>query len=201
MRKEIVRQDKNINKLIMKAIISKEQQIQLLNILKNRFEKHQNRHPYLQWVKVQEKLKDNPDKLQSLYEMETTGGEPDVIALNDHPGEYVFLDCCAETPSGRRSICYDHEALESRKEHKPVHSAVGMAVEMGVELLSEEQYRELQKTGIFDLKTSSWIKTPSDIREKGGALFADYRYGHVFVYHNGASSYYSSRGFRSLLRV
>ena len=174
---------------------------ELLGVLKTRLEKNMNRHKSLEWAKVQAKLEKNPEKLWSLSEMERTGGEPDVVGYDEKKDEYVFFDCSAETPKGRRSLCYDREALESRKEHKPENSAVDMATAMGIELLTEEQYRELQKLGSFDAKTSSWLKTPSDIRKLGGAIFADFRYGNVFVYHNGAQSYYAVRGFRGWLRV
>lgn len=173
----------------------------LLSGLKDRFAKNSIRHKGLEWAKVQAKLETNSEKLWSLNEMEITGGEPDVVGHDKKTGEYIFYDCSAESPKGRRSICYDHEALEARKEHKPENSAVEMAADMGIELLSEEQYRDLQKLGNFDTKTSSWIKTPSDIRKPGGALFCDRRYGTVFVYHNGAESYYAARGFRGSLRV
>ncbi|MBE7718883.1 DUF4256 domain-containing protein [Lacrimispora indolis] len=176
---------------------------ELLHILKKRFEENMNRHKDLKWENVQERLEGNVKKLWSLNEMERTGGEPDVIALDEAAGEYIFCDCSDESPKGRRSICYDREGQEER-ERKGVYpegSAVGMAADMGIELLTEEQYRELQKLGNFDRKTSSWVKTPSDIRKLGGAVFADFRYGHVFLYHNGASSFYSSRAFRGLLRV
>lgn len=178
-----------------------EQRDELVNILKGRFEKNRKRHEGLEWEKIQQKLEINNDKLCSLNEMEKTNGEPDVIGYDEQTDEYIFCDCSIESPKGRRSVCYDHEALESRKEHKPKDSAVNMASNMGIELLSEDQYRELQKLGTFDMKTSSWIKTPSDIRKLGGAIFADFRYGNVFVYHNGAESYYGSRGFRGLLKV
>lgn len=176
---------------------------ELLNVLKARFEKNRNRHEGLDWAKVQAKLDADSSgaKLWSLDEMERTGGEPDVVGYDKKTGEYIFYDCSAESPKGRRSICYDHEALESRKEHKPENSAIGMATDMGIEILTEEQYRALQQLGKFDTKTSSWIKTPADIRKLGGAIFADYRYGKVFVYHNGAESYYGARGFRGSLRV
>ena len=177
------------------------QREELLRTLKARFEKNMNRHKGLEWAKVQAKLEANTEKLWSLNEMERTGGEPDVVGHDKKTGEYIFYDCSAESPKGRRSVCYDREALESRKEHKPKNSAIDMAAAMGIELLTEEQYRELQKLGNFDTKTSSWIKTPSDIRKLGGALFADCRYGNVFVYHNGAESYYAARGFRGSLRV
>jgi len=173
----------------------------LLKALKARFEKNMGRHKGLEWAKVQVRLDADPEKLWSLNEMEKTGGEPDVVGYDKKTGEYLFYDCSAETPEGRRNVCYDREALESRKEHKPKKSAMGMAADMGIELLTEEQYRELQKLGTFDAKTSSWVKPPPDIRKLGGALFADFRYGHVFVYHNGAESYYAARAFRGLLRV
>ncbi len=177
------------------------QREELLRILKTRFEKNMNRHKGLEWAKVQAKLEANTEKLWSLNEMERTGGEPDVVGHDKKTGQYIFYDCSAESPKGRRSICYDDEALRSRKEHKPENSAMEMAATMGIELLTEEQYRELQKLGNFDTKTSSWVKTPSEIRELGGALFCDRRYDHVFVYHNGAESYYAARGFRGSLRV
>ena len=181
--------------------LSSEQREELLKTLKTRFEKNMTRHKGLDWTKVQAKLEANAEKLWSLSEMERTGGEPDVVGFDKKTGEYSFYDCSAESPKGRRSVCYDREALESRKEHKPKDSAVDMASAMGVELLTEEQYRELQKLGEFDLKTSSWVKTPADIRKLGGALFCDRRYDHVFLYHNGAESYYGARAFRSSLRV
>jgi hypothetical protein len=174
---------------------------ELLEALKARFEGNMSRHKGLEWANVQAKLEAQKEKLRSLEEMERTGGEPDVIGRDAKTGEYVFCDCSAESPKGRRSVCYDREGLESRKEHRPENSAIDMAAEMGIELLTEEQYRELQKLGDFDTKTSSWVKTPSDIRKLGGALFCDRRYGHVFVYHNGAQSYYAARGFRGSLRV
>jgi len=177
------------------------QRDELLKALKARFEKHMNRHKQLEWAKLQAKLEANPEKLWSLNEMERTGGEPDVVGYDKKTGEYIFYDCSAESPKGRRSVCYDREALESRKEHKPATSAIDMAAAMGIELLTEEQYRELQKLGEFDAKTSSWVKTPPDIRKLGGALFCDRRYDTVFVYHNGADSYYGARGFRGSLRV
>jgi hypothetical protein len=173
----------------------------LLKTLKNRFEKNMDRHKDHEWAEIQARLEGDPQKLQSLREMESTGGEPDVIGQDGNTGEFVFCDCSAESPKGRRSVCYDRQALESRKEHKPENSAVEMASAMGIELLTEAQYRELQKLGNFDTKTSSWIKTPPDIRNLGGALFCDRRYNHVFVYHNGAESYYAGRGFRGLLKV
>jgi Protein of unknown function (DUF4256) len=181
--------------------LSPTQRQELLGMLKARFEKNVKRHRGLEWAKVQSKLEANDEKLWSLNEMETTGGEPDVVGFDKKTGEFVFYDCAAESPKGRRSVCYDREALESRKEHKPKNSAIDMAAAMGIELLSEEQYRELLKLGDFDTKTSSWTVTPSDIRKLGGALFCDFRYGHVFVYHNGAESYYGARGFRGSLRV
>ena len=177
------------------------QREELFNVLKTRFEENMNRHKSLEWAKVQERLESNIAKLRSLYEMEETGGEPDVVGYDKKTNEYIFFDCSAESPKGRRSLCYDREALESRKEHKPKDSAVNMAATMGIDLLTEEQYQELQKLGTFDAKTSSWITTPTDIRKLGGAIFADFRYGHVFVYHNGAESYYAARGFRGSLRV
>ncbi len=178
-----------------------EQGEELLRVLKARFEKNMNRHKGLEWAKLQAKLEANPEKLWSLSEMEKTGGEPDVVGHDKKTDEYIFYDCSAESPKGRRSLCYDREALESRKQHKPENNASDVAAAMSIELLTEEQYRELQKLGEFDTKTSSWVKTPSDIRKLGGAIFADYRYGHVFVYHNGAESYYGARGFRGSLRV
>ena len=173
----------------------------LLKTLKTRFESHMHRHSALNWSDVQARLEANPDKLWSVYEMERTGGEPDVVGHDKATGEFIFFDCSAESPKGRRSTCYDREGLESRKEHKPENDAIDMAAAIGVELLTEEQYRELQKLGNFDMKTSSWVKTPSDIRKLGGALFCDRRYDAVFVYHNGAESYYAARGFRGSLRV
>ena len=173
----------------------------LLGVLKARFEKNMNRHKGLEWSKVQAKLEANAEKLWSLNEMETTGGEQDVVGYDKKTGEYIFYDCSAESPNGRRSVCYDGDALKSRKEHKPKNSAMDMATAIGVEILTEEQYRELQQLGEFDTKTSSWVQTPSDIRKLGGALFCDRRYGHVFLSHNGAESYYAARGFRGSLRV
>jgi hypothetical protein len=184
-----------------KTMLSPKQRDDLLRVLKARFEKHTNRHQGLEWTKVQAKLEANTETLWSLNEMETTGGEPDVVGFDKKTGEYTFCDCSAESPKGRRSVCYDREALESRNENKPKNSAMDMAAAMGIELLTEEQYRELQKLGDFDTKTSSWVKTPSDIRELGGALFCDRRYDTVFVYHNGAESYYAARAFRGSLRV
>ena len=177
------------------------QQEELLTTLQARFEKNMNRHQGMEWVKVKTRLSASPEKLWSLHEMEKTGGEPDVVGYDKKTNEYIFYDCSAESPDGRRSFCYDPEALEARKENKPKNSAMGMAADMGIEFLTEEQYREFQKLGKFDTKTSSWIKTPADIRELGGALFADFRYGTVFVYHNGAESYYAARGFRGSLKV
>src|SRR5437764_2264140 len=189
---------RNINS--NKKDLSPEQRKELLGALKARFEKNMNRNKDLEWDKVQAKLEANAEKVWSLNEMERTGGEPDVVGHDRKTGEYIFYDCSAESPKGRRSICYDREALGSRKEHKPEDNAIDMAAAMGIELL-KEQYRELQKLGNFDTKTSSWVKTPSEIRELGGALFCDRRYDHVFTYHNGAESYYAARGFRGSLRV
>ncbi len=185
----------------MKKELSPKQQVELLNILKARFTKNMNRHKGLDWAKVLAKLEANTKKLWSLSEMERTGGEPDVVGFDKKTGEYIFYDCSAESPAGRRSFCYDQDALESRKEHKPKNSAMGMAAEIGIKLLSEDEYRELQKLGTFDTKTSSWVLTPDDIREKGGAIFCDYRFGRVFTYHNGAESYYAGRAFRGSIRV
>jgi hypothetical protein len=181
--------------------LSSEQRQELLRALKSRFEKNTNRHKGLEWLKVQAKLEANSEKLWSLNEMERTGGEPDVVGHDKKTGEYIFYDCSAESPKARRSICYDGEALESRKENKPADNAMDMALAMGIELLTEEQYRELQKLGSFDTKTSSWVKTPSAIRNLGGALFCDRRFDTVFVYHNGAESYYAGRAFRASLKV
>jgi len=181
--------------------ITKKQSEEILTVLKARFEKNMNRHKGLEWAKVQAKLEANAEKLWSLHEMERSGGEPDVVGHDKKAGEYIFYDCSAESPKGRRSFCYDREALESRKENKPENNAIDVADAMGIELLAEEQYRELQKLGNFDTKTSSWVKTPSDIRKLGGALFCDRRYDTVFVYHNGAESYYAARAFRGSLRV
>lgn len=181
--------------------LSPEQHSTLLKTLKDRFEKNKVRHKDLEWDKIQAKLEANPEKMWSLNEMERTGGEPDVVSFDKNTDEYLFYDCSAESPKDRRSICYDREALESRKENKPKNSAIAMASEMGIEILNEEHYRELQQLSNFDTKTSSWIQTPADIRKLGGALFADFRYNTVFVYHNGAESYYAARGFRGLLRV
>ncbi|MBM7598920.1 hypothetical protein JOC34_001277 [Virgibacillus halotolerans] len=181
--------------------LSLEQREALISALKARFEDNMNRHQGLEWAQVQAKLDANAEKLWSLHEMERTGGEPDVVDHDKKKDEYIFYDCSAESPKGRRSVCYDREALESRKKHKPENNALDMATAMGIDLLTEEQYRALQKLENFDMKTSSWVQTPSDIRELGGALFCDYRYGKVFLYHNGASSYYGARGFRGSLKV
>jgi hypothetical protein len=185
----------------MKPKLSSEQSEELLTVLKARFEKNRSRHQSLEWVNIQAKLEANAEKLWSLNEMERTGGEPDVVDHDKKTDEYVFYDCSAESPKGRRSLCYDREAHESRKEFKPENNAIDMAATIGIELLTEEQYRELQKLGKFDLKTSSWVKTPADIRKLGGAIFCDRRYDTVFLYHNGAESYYAARGFRGLLKV
>lgn len=184
-----------------KTMLSPEQREKFLSVLRARFEKNMNRHLGLEWVKVQSRLEAHADRLWSLHEMEKTGGEPDVIGFDRKTGEYVFCDCSAESPKGRRSVCYDREALEARKTFKPKDSAMNMAAAMGVEILAEEQYRELQTLGDFDTKTSSWVKTPPEIRKLGGAMFCDRRYNTVFVYHNGAESYYAARGFRGALRV
>jgi len=181
--------------------LSKKQRDEILRALQSRFEKNMNRHKGLGWPPVQAKLEASAEKLWSLNEMERTGGEPDVVGYDQKTGEHIFYDCSAESPKGRRSVCYDREALESRKQNKPASNAMDMAAAMGMELLTEEQYRELQKLGNFDTKTSSWVKTPSDIRKLGGALFCDRRYNTVFLYHNGAESYYAARGFRGSLRV
>jgi uncharacterized protein DUF4256 len=185
----------------LKKELSSEQHEELLRALEARFDKNMNHHKDLDWTEVQVKLEANTDKLWSLNEMERTGGEPDVVGRDKKTGEYMFYDCSAESPKGRRNVCYDREGLEARKAFKPENNAIDFAAAMGIELLTEEQYRELQKLGNFDTKTSSWVKTPSDIRKLGGALFADRRYGHIFVYHNSAPSYYGARGFRGLLRV
>ena len=184
-----------------KRTLTPKEREELLTALKSRFEKYMSRHQGLRWAEIQAKLEANTDKLSPLFEMETTGGQPDVVGRDKETGEYRFYDCSAETPQGRRSVCYDREALEARKEHKPKNSAVDMAAAMGIEMLTAEQYRELQNLGNFDTKTSSWLNTPSDIRRLGGAIFGDRRYNHVFVYHNGAESYYAGRGFRGLLKV
>src|SRR5438093_2420503 len=192
---------KTMSNVETKKALSPEQREELLRALKARFEKNMKRHKGLAWAKVQAKLEANTEKLWSLNEMERTGGEPDVVGHDKKTGEYIFYDCSVESPKGRRSVCYDREALEARKEHKPKDSAVDMATAMGIELLTEEQYRELQKLGEFDTKTSSWVKTPPEIRKLEGALFCDRRFDHVFVYHNGAESYYAARAFRGSLRV
>lgn len=184
-----------------KATLSPKQQEELLQLLKVRFEKNKARHKGIEWADVEKRLTSNTKKLWSLNEMESTEGEPDVVGYDKKTAEYIFYDCAAESPKGRRSICYDHEALEKRKEHKPGNSAIQMATDMGIEILTEEQYRDLQKLGSFDLKTSSWIQTPAAIRKLGGALFCDRRYDTVFTYHNGADSYYGARAFRGSLRV
>lgn len=186
---------------MLKKNISPKQSEELLKILKARFEKNMGRHKGIDWNKVEAKLKKNNNKLWSLNEMERTGGEPDIVSYDKKNNEYIFYDCSPESPKGRRSLCFDKQALEKRKEHKPKDSAVNMAAAMGIELLTEEQYRELQKLGKFDLKTSSWVKTPAEIRKLGGAIFCDRRYDTVFTYHNGAESYYAARGFRGLLKV
>ena len=184
-----------------KKELSAKQREELLKVLKARFEKNMNRHKGVEWAKVQAKLEGNADKLWSLNEMEKTGGEPDVVGQDKKTGEYIFFDCSAETPKGRTSVCYDREGLESRKEHRPKNTAMDMAAAMGIELLTEEQYVELQKLGDFDTKTSSWVKSPDEMRKLGGALYCDRRYGRVFVGHNGAQSYYAARGFRGWVRV
>lgn len=185
----------------MKKELSSKDRGELLDVLKARFEKYKGRHKGLEWAKVQAKLEANPSKLWSLGEMERTGGEPDVVGYDKKADEFLFVDCSPESPDGRRSICYDREGLESRKEHRPADSAMDMAAAMGIELLTEEQYRELQELGEFDKKTSSWLVAPADMRKLGGAIFGDRRYGRVFIYHNGAQSYYAGRGFRGSLRV
>lgn len=181
--------------------LTPENQKEIISILKTRFEKNKTRHADIEWNKVQEKLEANPEKLWSLLEMEKTDGEPDVVGYDKNSNEYIFYDCVAESPKGRRSLCYDRKALDSRKEHKPKNSAADMAEEMGIEILTEEQYRALQELGNFDTKTSSWIATTPEVRKLGGALFSDFRYGRTFVYHNGAESYYAARGFRGCLKV
>ena len=188
-------------KTVSNTTLSEQQHEKLLSALKARFEANMNRHQSIEWTKVQAKLETNLEKLRSLSEMERTGGEPDVVGYEKKSDQYTFCDCSAESPKGRRSLCYDRAALESRKEHKPKDNAVDRAATIGIELLTEEEYRELQKLGDFDTKTSSWVKTPADIRRLGGALFCDRRYGNVFVYHNGAQSYYAARAFRGSLRV
>jgi len=190
----------NNNNMHRKSL-SANQQEELMDALKTRFEKNMDRHEALDWSQVQARLEAKPDKLGSLHQMERTGGEPDVVGLDHASGEFIFYDCSLESPAGRRSICYDQEALKLRKKNKPQDSAMNMAANMGIELLTEEQYRALQLLGPFDTKTSSWLKTPEDIRKLGGAIFGDYRFGHVFIYHNGADSYYAARGFRGLLKV
>ncbi len=184
-----------------KKVLTSIHQKELLQTIKSRFDKNKSRHKGFEWAKVQARLESNIEKLGSLYEMERTGGEPDVVGLDKKTGEYLFYDCAVESPKGRRSLCYDRKALDARKEFKPKSSAVDMAADMGIELLSEAEYRMLQQLGNFDTKTSSWLKTPETIRKLGGAIFGDYRYNHVFVYHNGAQSYYAARGFRGVLRV
>lgn len=184
-----------------KNTLSPEQRKELLNTLKTRFEENIQRHEWLEWNKIQNKLEENAGKLWPLHEMERTGGEPDVVDWDKSTDEYIFFDCSAESPAGRRSVCYDLKAWQDRKKNKPENNAVGMAADMGIELLTEEQYRQLQKLGKFDSKTSSWVQTPPEIRDRGGALFCDLRYGQVFLYHNGADSYYAARGFRGSLRV
>lgn len=188
-------------KVSKKATPSRDKSNDLLSLLKVRFEKNKTRHKGIEWDKVQAKLEKNAGKLRSLQAMENTGGEPDVVGFDKKTGEYIFFDCAAESPAGRRSICYDREALNARKEFKPKNSAMDLAKEIGIEMLSEEEYQELQKLGNFDAKTSSWLKTPSDIRKLGGAIYGDFRYGRVFVGHNGADSYYAARGFRGSLKV
>ena len=189
------------NTISTKKKLTKEQRDELMKVLKARFEKNMKRHQGIEWAKVAARLEANPDKLWVLDDMEITGGEPDVVGQDKKTGEYIFYDCSAESPAGRRSICYDHEALEKRKENKPANSAINMAAEIGIDILTEEQYRELQQVGNVDTKTSSWVKTPDEIRRHGGAIFCDRRYNHVFTYHNGADSYYAARGFRGSLRV
>jgi hypothetical protein len=190
-----------MNKSEAKRKMSPGQREELLGILKTRFEKNMRRHEGLEWNEVMARFQVHPEKLGSLHEMEESGGEPDVVGQDARTGEIIFFDCAAESPKGRTSLCYDREGLEARKEHQPANNAMDLAAAMGIELLTEEQYRELQRLGNFDMKTSSWVKTPADIRELGGALFGDRRFGHVFIYHNGAQSYYSARGFRGVLRV
>lgn len=184
-----------------KEDLSPDQSEELLGVLKARFEKNKKRHQGLEWAEIQEKLESNPQKLWSLDEMERTGGEPDVVGKDSKSGKFIFMDCSPESPTGRRSVCYDREGWESRKEFRPENTAIDMADSIGIELLTEEEYRELQKLGPFDTKTSSWLKTPSEIRKLGGAIFGDFRYGKVFVYHNGAQSYFGARGFRGVLKV
>jgi len=190
-----------MSKVETKKELSKGQQEELIKVLKSRFENNMNRHKGLSWVKIAAKLEANTKKLRSLHEMESSGGEPDVVGIDVHSGEYIFYDCSAESPTGRRSLCYDRDALESRKENKPKNNAADMAEAMGIEILTEEEYRGLQKLGSFDTRTSSWVRTPAEIRRLGGSIFCDRRYNHVFVYHNGAESYYAARGFRGSLMV
>lgn len=185
----------------IKKKLSREESDELLETLKTRFEKNMNRHKNLEWHDVQAKLEENSEKLWPLNQMEQTGGEPDVVTYDKKAGKYIFYDCSAESPKGRRSLCYDREGLESRKAHKPDNTAIDMASDMGIELLTEEQYQELQKLGEFDTKTSSWLKTPSSVRELGGAIFGDFRFGRVFIYHNGADAYFGARGFRGVLKI
>jgi len=184
-----------------KKVLSPKQSAELMGVLKARFEKNMNRHKGLEWTNVQSKLEGDPEKLWSINEMEQSGGEPDVVGYEKKSGQFIIYDCAAESPKGRRSLCYDRQALESRKEHKPANSAIDIAAAIGIEILTEEEYRELQKLGAFDLKTSSWVKTPTNIRALGGALYCDRRYDTVFVYHNGAESYYAVRGFRGSIRL
>ena len=186
---------------MIKKELATDQKENLISELKIRYEKNMHRHREMRWENVETRLRADPGKLWSLHEMERTGGEPDVTGFDEKTGKFIFMDCAAESPKGRRSLCYDREGLESRKEHKPKHNAVDLAAEMGIELLTEEEYRNLQNLEDFDLKTSSWLKTPEDIRALGGAIFGDFRYGRVFIYHNGAQSYYAARGFRGMLRV
>lgn len=181
--------------------LSEDQSKTLLNTLRDRFEENHSRHEDLEWTKVEEKLKARPEKLWSLHQMEDTGGEPDVVGFVKKTGEYVFFDCAAESPAGRRSFCYDRKALEARKANKPKNNAVEFAADMGLDLLTEEEYKQLQQLGEFDTKTSSWLQTPAEVRDLGGAIFGDYRFGRVFIYHNGAQSYYAARGFRGVLKV
>lgn len=183
------------------AHLDASQQLELIQLLKSRFEKNNNRHATLDWAQVQARLEAYPHKLKALYAMEITGGEPDVVGVDEHSGELIFFDCSAESPKGRRSLCYDRQALDARKEHKPAGNAVEMAAAMGIQLLTQDDYHYLQQFGSFDSKTSSWLATPEDIRALDGAIFGDYRYGRVFIYHNGAQSYYAVRGFRGSLRV
>ena len=188
-------------KTLSKKVLSPDQKDEQLSLLKTRFEKNMKRHKGLAWPDIQARLQSHPEKLWSLHEMENTGGEPDVVGFDKKTGEFIFYDCSPESPKGRRSLCYDNDAWESRKEHKPENNALDLAAAIGIELLTEDQYRDLQKLGDFDLKTSSWVKTPSEIRELGGAIFCDRRYDTVFLYHNGAESYYAARGFRGFLKV